>query len=184
MRRVNDFYETPPWMTRALTKYVLIHGVVFEPCVGDHSILGALPPSTYQRITNDIDPNKPANFHLDAAQDEVWDQIEPVDWVITNPPFKNPLPLEMLKRATKVARVGVAFMLRLSFLEPTADEKKHPRGPWLSENPPDQMLVMPRHSFTGNGKSDSVTTAWMIWYKHGLESAAPRIECCYGAKGW
>jgi hypothetical protein len=22
---------------------------------------------------------------------------------------------------------------------------------------------MPRYSFTGNGKSDSVTTAWMIW---------------------
>jgi hypothetical protein len=52
----------------------------------------------------------------------------------------------------------VAMLLRLSFLEPTRE-----RGPWLAKNPPDLVIVLPRISFTGDGKTDSVTCAWMIW---------------------
>jgi hypothetical protein len=52
------------------------------------------------------------------------------------------------------------MLLRLSFLEPTRE-----RGPWLAANPPDLVIVLPRISFTGDGKTDSVTCAWMIWDK-------------------
>lgn len=60
------------------------------------------------------------------------------------------------------AIVGVAMLLRLSYLEPTKD-----RGHWLNDHPPTQMIVLPRISFTGDGKTDSVTCAWMIWHKQG-----------------
>jgi hypothetical protein len=69
--------------------------------------------------------------------------------------------------------VGVAMMLRLSFEEPTAHV--NPRGPFLEANPLTRKLVMPRYSFTGNGNSDSVTTAWMIWSKVPL-SGAPMLS--------
>jgi hypothetical protein len=29
------------------------------------------------------------------------------------------------------------------------------------------MLILPRISFTGDGKTDSVTVAWVIWDKSG-----------------
>ncbi len=188
VRRERDFYETPPWMTRALVKYVDIQGSIFEPCVGDHSILNALPSFIGTRYANDINPDCLADFHGDAASDAVWQQLSErtgslgVDWVITNPPFTSPLPMEILKRARMFARVGVALMLRISWLEPTKNEKKHPRGPWLSAHPPDKYLVMPRHSFTGNGQSDNATTAWMIWTRERLPGRP--IECCYGAEQW
>jgi hypothetical protein len=50
------------------------------------------------------------------------------------------------------------LLLRLSFLEPTFE-----RQDLLIDNPPDAMIVLPRYSFTGDGKSDSVTCAWMVW---------------------
>lgn len=33
----------------------------------------------------------------------------------------------------------------------------------LAAHPPTQLIVLPRHSFTGDGKTDRVTCAWMIW---------------------
>jgi hypothetical protein len=65
------------------------------------------------------------------------------------------------------------MMLRLSFKEPT--EHKNPRGPFLETNPLTRELVMPRYSFTGDGKTDSITTAWMIWAKEPL-SGPPMLS--------
>lgn len=185
VRRANDFYETPPWMTRALLRYVKISGRVYEPCVGDHSIGSVLADAGLHVISNDIDSSKAASHHFDASTEAAWTCLrEPVDWVVTNPPYTAPLPMEILKRALTHARVGVALMLRISWLEPTKDPKKHPRGPFLSERPPDMYLVMPRHSFTGNGSSDSATTAWMIWSRYSEPLRGRAIECCYGAENW
>lgn len=186
-RRAHDFYETPPWMVRALTKYVDVSGAIYEPCVGDHSILNALPKYIGRRFSNDLNPACLADTHGDASTDAPWLALKDlapdgIDWVITNPPFTNPIPMEILKRGLLIARKGVILMLRISYLEPTKDPKKHPRGPYLSVTPPNKYLVMPRHSFTGNGSSDSATTAWMIWSKNPLPGRP--IECCYGAEGW
>lgn len=187
VRRSRDFYETPPWMTHALLKHVDVQGSIFEPCVGDHSILNALPTFIGARYANDLNPDCLADLHGDASQEHIWQQLATmapggIDWVITNPPFTNPLPMEILKWARLMARVGVALMLRISWLEPTKNAKKHPRGPYLSAHPPNKYLVMPRHSFTGNGSSDSATTAWMLWTKQPLPGRP--IECCYGAETW
>jgi hypothetical protein len=34
---------------------------------------------------------------------------------------------------------------------------------WLAEHPPTKLIVLPRISFTGDGKTDSVTCAWYVW---------------------
>ena len=87
-----------------------------------------------------------------------------IDWVITNPPFNLAYP--MLLKSLLNVRVGVAFLLRLSFVEPTNE-----RGDWLEKNPPTGRITLPRYSFTGDGRSDSVTAEWMIWYKHRSHTA-------------
>jgi hypothetical protein len=86
-----------------------------------------------------------------------------VDWVVTNPPYTMPICTQIVEQAVKHASVGVAMMLRISFREPTV--KKNPRGPFLSEHPISRLITLPRYSYTGDGKSDSVTTEWAIWLK-------------------
>ncbi len=178
-RRAYDFYETAPWQTETLLRHQPICGVVLEPCIGDQSITRVIEAQCdVAGLSNDIDPARAADYHLDAASPKLYQRIEEdwggVDWVVTNPPYAMPTCLEIVQQAVRHARVGVAMMLRISFREPT-----HARGPWLRDHPPSRLLTLPRYSFTGNGKSDSATTEWVIWLKH--MNPAVNILSCYGA---
>ena len=55
---------------------------------------------------------------------------------------------------------GIILMLRLSFLEPC-----HNRYAFLEKHPPTALYAVPRLSFTGDGKTDSVACAWFLWDK-------------------
>lgn len=163
-RRKNDFYPTPAWATEELLKRVLIQGRVFECCVGDGAMSSVLEKEPGVSVfVNDIDIRTvTADLHGDAASYPFWSKIDLTigrpDWVVTNPPFSH--AMEILSNAYVYAKRGVAMLLRLSFLEPTED-----RGEFLNKYPPDNLIVLPRISFTGDGKTDSVTCAWMIWEK-------------------
>jgi hypothetical protein len=163
VRRANDFYPTPSWAERELDRRVPIAGTIAEPCVGDGDLIRHRSDIAW---TNDIDLERPATYHLDARSPCAWETFPPCDWVVTNPPFGDALCI--LSHAVKHARVGVAFLLRLSFLEPTAGTTRHAgRADWLVANPPDRLIVLPRISFTGDGSTDSVTCAWMVWSRGG-----------------
>ena len=62
-----------------------------------------------------------ADTHLDALGSEFLKEYAEGDrqpqWIVTSPPYKH--AFAMLRQALVVARVGVIFKLRLSFLEPT-----------------------------------------------------------------
>lgn len=189
-RRPLDRYDTAPWQVRALLAHVPeIGGRIVEPCSGDNSIvnvlheqLGATPHREGRIdsiITNDIDPETPAGMHMDATGRAFWELVGPrCDWVVSNTPYKMPDCLEIVRHAVEHAQKGVALMLRLTFAEPT--DTRYPRGPWLEANPYQRQLVLPRYSFTGDGNSDSVTTAWFLWAKKGRLSGKP-ILCLYHA---
>jgi hypothetical protein len=139
---------------------------VFEPCVGDGAIVRELVWAGYsQGHTNDLEPAIAADYHFDAADPWPDHQQNKYNWIVTNPPFampKNgkPLPVNILKHALAAVRPGgaVSLLLRVTFLEPCEN-----RGLFLQEHPPAQIIVLPRYSFTQNGKSDSATCAWMTW---------------------
>jgi hypothetical protein len=171
VRRANDFYPTPSWAERELDRRVPISGAVAEPCVGDGDLVRHRGDVAW---TNDIDPAKLAGYQLNACMPASWKAFPSCDWVITNPPFAYAMPI--LALALKHARVGVAFLLRLSFLEPTVG-----RRDWLTEHPPDRLLILPRISFTGDGNTDSVTCGWMVWSRggwlsRGVEVVSPAAE--------
>lgn len=153
-----DYYPTPAWMTRSLLHYQpgISGRVVLEPCAGDGAISRVLAQVSCTVLENDIDPRHGHDWRYDATTGDLWQNIE-VPWVITNPPFN--VALAVLSRAYEHATVGVAFLLRKTFLEPTDD-----RGPWLSSHPPTRIIGLPRYSFRGTG-SDSVSCDWMIWEK-------------------
>jgi hypothetical protein len=167
MRRENDFYETAPWQVEALVDHLPeLDGVIWCPCVGDGSLarkLKELRPHA-RFITSDIDETKDATFHGDATKAQHWRYMAdrtvlfPCDWVVENFPFN--VEHLIVPHALTMARKGVVAMARISFTEPTRD-----RGPWLSQHPYQKRITLERHSFTGNGKTDSATTDWLVWAK-------------------
>ena len=163
-RRAWDFYETPAAVTDALLAVVPVGpgAAVYEPCAGDGAIVRRLPPDC-QVWTNDRDPARGADTHHDATTAAAW-AVAPA-WVVTNPPFR--AAFAIARQACAVATRGVALLVRLSFLEPTRE-----RGAWLAAHPPDLVLVLPRPSFTGDGRTDAVTVAWLVWYA--ADVAGPR----------
>lgn len=169
-RRLWDFYPTPDWAMEALleeSRFRLPIGssvTILEPCSGDHALTKVLRKHRPESMiyTNDLDTAKPAEFHFDVAQPESWVKLPIVDWVVTNPPFD--LAMKILKNALLHAKLGVAFLLRLSFLEPVAE-----RAEFLHLQPPNGLQILPRISFTGDGKTDSVTAAWLVWDKFNKE---------------
>ncbi len=185
MRRKLDLYETDEMLTRHLLQRVNIRGKVTEPTAGPGAMARVLVAHGCQVITNDIDPQHQTLFHGDATNPfhpmwnspflvaqwvkddsalvppELLNGLQP-DWVVANPPFT--VAHDILPLAYSAARIGVAFLLRLSYLEPCAN-----RGAWLdahSSNMTDLIIFgQPRPSFTGDGRTDNVTTAWMVWQK-------------------
>jgi hypothetical protein len=168
VRRANDFYPTPEWATLELLKHVSIRGTVFECCVGDGAIARPLATDRSFVYTGDIDPQWNPQVLGDANDREFWESasrlieadmdIPGIDWIVTNPPFNEASTIVPI--AYNRAEKGIAMLLRLSFLEPV-----EARGAWLTEHPPTCLIILPRISFTGDGKTDSVTCAWMVWDK-------------------
>lgn len=179
-RRTLDQYFTPNkatsilldnltenWFYYGLTedvepKFLSANHKIIEPCCGDGAISYVIKSRLKtQVISNDIDPSL-SESNKDASDRETWealDKITPIDWTITNPPYN--LAAEILTLAYSFSRVGVAAFLRLSFLEPCKN-----RELLTVEHPPDQIVVLPRISFTGDNKTDSVTCGWFIWNKN------------------
>ena len=160
-RRKNDYYPTASKLTLELINRIpLDRKTILEPCAGQNHIVDVLNTIPYAKVVGaDIDPEMPTAKLLgktyDARYSEVYEKFNP-DWVVTNPPFNQ--AFEILRMAYEHSKVGVALLLRLSFLEPTFE-----RGEWLANHPPNTLIVLPRYSFTEDGNTDSVTCAWMVW---------------------
>lgn len=162
-RHANDYYPTPTALTLALLKEVpQIGGAIIEPCAAEGKIADVLRayPGVSGVITNDIDAAMPTRYHEDATDAYASFWLAPADWIVTNPPFNQ--ADQFVRLAWLKARRGVAMLLRLSFMEPTRKRAQLLRtmGPYMSH-----LIVFsqPRPSFTGNGRTDSATTAWFVW---------------------
>lgn len=169
-RNAFDYYPTPAFMTRSLLHFhpAIAGASVLEPCAGGGAITTVLQAAGCRVSTNDVDRRHPADEHMDATAAAYWTLVAPpVDWVVTNPPFAVALPI--LQQAVRHARVGVAFLLRKTFLEPTDD-----RGPWLQAHPPSRAIGEPRYSFRGTG-SDSVSCDWYLWLRERVAGLPPIV---------
>jgi len=123
-----EFFPTPPWATRALFVHSLYGfrqaASVWEPCAG----LGHMSVVLGEFFA-DVRATDVYNYPTDDGRDgeslgiERFDFLDPlavhrsapVDWIITNPPFGE--APKMLNMALATARVGVAFLLRMQWLE-------------------------------------------------------------------
>lgn len=149
-------------------------------------LLHTVPHHHHPRwVTNDLDPEWPADVHGDLRHQGAWDALlveaqggEPggLDYVIDNPPFS--AAFDCARLGLEYARTLLALHVRISFNEVTKDD---PRGQWLQAHPPTQILFLPRFAFRRSPTSrlwttDNVATCWMLWWTNGEHD--PAIHYC------
>lgn len=164
--RERDAYFSPLFALDALLERQIVCGfTLLDPCCGDGRMAFALR-KRFARITvNDLllsqfdaltdTPEcriQVLNRDATIAEPPLWGP--PCDWVITNPPWN--LASEIAQLALRHSK-NVALLVRLTFLEAT--EKRQ----WLVNRPPQSVVVLPRISFDGTGKTDSCVSAWLVW---------------------
>jgi hypothetical protein len=188
-RIANDYYPTPDALTLALKSKIIITGTVFEPCAGHGAIAKHFPGC----ITNEPFPSGDfePDYHLDATESGLWNMVDNarvgdypehsqpedaggIDWVVTNPPFGN-LAMPILKHALPRAQIGVAMLLRITYLEPCKERAELLAG--YADNLTHLIPVSPRPRFRADTKgSDSATVAWFVWQR-GWSWQANEIDC-------
>lgn len=189
-RRENDFYPTPAWMSDHLLDRLWHLGAgmpptILEPCAGESHIVNAIlrryPEA--EMTANDIDPRHAKRdvgmWTEDATQPAFWEHLDSIgrghEWVITNPPFS--AAWDIIRHAYDHATVGIAVLLRVTWLEPPKSPAGASKAAFLAEHPPTWELIMERFSFDGVSQ-DSATTAWFVWFKDPAERQ--RIEVIPG----
>lgn len=123
-----EFFPTPPWATRALFRHALrgvnLGATAWEPCAGLGHMSSVLW-EFFQGVRATDVYIYPTDAGADGAQYGVQrldflDRVEvgrapAVDWIISNPPFSQ--ADQMVGAALTKARVGIAFLLRMQWLE-------------------------------------------------------------------
>ena len=162
-RAVLDAYFTPDNLAQTLvgTLNLAPRTVAWEPHAGGGSFVRALRDVGAEVFASDVNPDAPGlsvcgvGFCADFTKiDRLPDDCRP-GWIIGNPPYEQ--AVSHVRRALSWSGIGVAFLLRLAFLEGKG------RIPFWREPPAARVYVLSeRPSFTG-GKTDSCAYGWFIW---------------------
>lgn len=166
-----DYFPTPPWATRALCRLLEAQGQALhlmralEPACGAGHMAMPLSESFDEVIATDVQDFRSAFPDQKAVCDFTIDPAfldDRIDWVVTNPPFR--LAEDFIRMALSHARVGVAMLVRTSFLEGKARF-----AGLFRETPPAivAQLVERVPMVKGRldqGASTATSYCWLIWY--------------------
>lgn len=184
-----DYFPTPPWATRALFKHVFGFGplggpgattqvglgpTVWEPACGWGHMSGVLEEYFETVIASDVfdysggDPGRRAEGWLDTIDfldAESSLRLPPVDWIITNPPFKT--ALDFAERSLAIAKRGFALFVRTQWIE---GGERYER--LFRDNPPRYFspfcervpLIKGRWD---PGAASATSYAWFVWFTGG-----------------
>ena len=181
-----DDFPTPPWATRALLVHVLPRlappepyrlWTVWEPACGRGTMSMVLAEKFANVYPSDVHDYGAAPFaEVGSFVGEGCDKIVPppngVDWIITNPPFK--LALEFAERALAEARVGVALLCRLAFMETAARHKLFERDPYFAVCPFVERVPMVEGRWDQDA-STATAYAWFVWTRPACPGRAPVV---------
>lgn len=170
-----DRYYTPEWATQALVDYLgsRFKGMIWDPCCGKD--WGGRVMRAGKHVEGyygtDIDPDatcgygRPGTEALELFAERFgfmdWHLAEHVDWIATNPPYRagDLVASDFVRHALRYCGdTSVAMLLRLTWLEPCGD-----RVDILTDDPPTDVLILPRVNFIGAPGSNPCTSVWVIW---------------------
>lgn len=164
-----DDFPTQPWATRALVEKVIrtdfgsvSDQICWEPaCNRGHMVrpLAEYFGRVWASDVHDYGFGEQGDFLIPGMIP--WDDGRDVDWVITNPPFR--LAEQFIERASQVAKVGFAVIVRTSFLEGVGRYTN-----LFSRNPPSiiaqfsERVPMVKGRLTATG-STATAYCWLVW---------------------
>jgi hypothetical protein len=161
---IAEDFPTPEWATRALMKYGIRGSVrtliCLEPASGNGHMVRVLR-GYFDTVRGSDAFNDTCGDIRDFLADPYptnW-----FDWVITNPPYR--FSQEFFHEALRVARIGVALLLRTTWVEGVGRYNKIFR-----QSPPTIILQfserVPMVAGTVNPDASTATAyAWFIWHK-------------------
>ena len=162
-----DDFPTPPWATRALIEHVLkvggplSHKTCLEPACG----VGHMA-STLKEYFGEVSYSDAYDYGCGEIRDFLTYPFELncVDWVITNPPFR--LSEKFVIRALEVAREGVAILARTVFIESIGRYRN-----LFEHTPPTKFVQFTERVPMIRGRLDRRATtatgyAWLVWDKN------------------
>jgi len=170
-----DDFPTPPWATRALCEWLsgqqAIDGfVVREPAANRGHMVKPLA-----EYFNRVEASDVHDYGVGyPVADYLWGPTPaPVDYTITNPPFR--LAEQFIQRALQSSRRGVAVIVRSAFLEGKSRFES-----LFSVCPPDYVLQFVERAPMCKGKIDSKVSSataysWLVWFKKDEEFTDTRL---------
>jgi hypothetical protein len=168
-----DFSPTAPWATRALLERVLpqigFESVdeltAYEPACGEGHMAEVLREYFGAVTATDIHDYGYGDFVRDfLAEDGAEQFCGDSDWIITNPPFADKAEAFAL-RAIKTAKVGVAILAQLRWLETVGRYER-----LFRDHPPTLLAFfverVPLHMGEWKPDGDTATAyMWIVWVK-------------------
>lgn len=159
-----DDFPTPPWATRALCEWISERGMLGgetscrEPAANRGHMVKPLREYFASVEASDIH-DYGAGFP--QADYLFGPDPEPVDWTVTNPPFR--LAEQFIERALRTSRHGVAVIVRSAFLEGVGRHvrlfRPHPPRLILQFS---ERVVMHKGRLSPNG-STATAYCWIVW---------------------
>ncbi|QHL91245.1 methyltransferase [Sphingomonas changnyeongensis] len=164
-------FPTPPWATRALCEWLLGLDMdisldaqtVREPAANRGHMVRPLAEYFAEVRASDVH-DYGVGFPVADYLFGPADQLDLTDWTITNPPFR--LAEQFIARALETSRMGVAMILRTSFLEGVGRFERLfsiRRPSWALQFT--ERVVMHKGKLSANG-STATSYAWLVW-QHG-----------------
>jgi hypothetical protein len=178
-----DDFPTPPWATRALLEHVIHRfyfvtkmASVWEPACNRGYMVAPLDEyfgSLWASDVHDYGFGRGVQHDFLQPHGPAAMSGAPVDWIITNPPFR--LAEQFIDRARDIARVGYAFLVRTSFLEGVGRFDN-----LFSKNPPSivaqfsERVPMVKGRYDP-GASTATSYCWLVWFTDGPDRAPTRM---------
>ncbi len=161
-----DDFPTPPWATRALCRHLqdgpeaIDLGLMScrEPAANRGHMVAPLREYFARVEASDVHDY---GFGFDQRDYLFGPDPDPVDFTITNPPFR--LAEDFIERMRRTSEVGCAVIVRSAFLEGVG---RHQR--LFSINPPTIVLqfserVVMHKGRLSQGGSTATAYAWLVW---------------------
>lgn len=174
-----DDFPTPPWATRALCEWIkentardLLPQTCREPAANRGHMVKPLREYFWDVLPSDVH-DYGAGF---PVEDYLFGPLPtPVDWTITNPPFK--LAEQFIERALATSDC-VAVIVRAAFLEGQGRFER-----LFAKNPPSHVLQFTERVVMHKGKlspdgSTATAYAWLVWADRAADTKLRWIAPC------
>jgi hypothetical protein len=171
-RSPNDYYPTPPQVTRALFRVEDFPGrTILEPCSGAGHMVEPIIDAGYNVVTNEPWPvgDHTPDHRLDFLKDKVPGRHRAI---VTNPPYR--LGQEFVQRAIDLGIEKHAWLLRFQFMEgggrwsPSGELRAPGRYHFFEKHPPARIHIFSRRvQISELGLEEvhggMIVYAWWVW---------------------